>query len=58
MTVAHFQSFADALGWDVAFGEPIRQRVAYTLDEVMPLLIGTLYRKLRDYGIGPELIAG
>src|SRR6266550_3189362 len=35
---AHFESFANGAGWDASFGEPTRQRAAYELDEVLPLL--------------------
>jgi para-aminobenzoate synthetase/4-amino-4-deoxychorismate lyase len=36
--VAHFESFAEGRGWQGSFGEPHRQRRAYSLDEVLPLL--------------------
>ena len=36
--VAHFESFAEGRGWNASFGEPSEQRVARTLDEVIPLL--------------------
>ena len=36
--VAHFESFAEARGWNASFGEPIEQRAVYTLDEVIPLI--------------------
>jgi para-aminobenzoate synthetase/4-amino-4-deoxychorismate lyase len=36
--VAHFESFAEGRGWNVSFGEPSRQRAAYALEEVLPLL--------------------
>src|SRR6202158_2243155 len=39
-TIAHFESFAEGRGWDASFGEPIEQRAAYALDEIIPLLRG------------------
>jgi para-aminobenzoate synthetase/4-amino-4-deoxychorismate lyase len=36
--VAHFESFVEGRGWSGSFREPIEQRGAYTLDEVIPLL--------------------
>jgi para-aminobenzoate synthetase / 4-amino-4-deoxychorismate lyase len=36
--VAHFESFAEGRGWHASFGELQRQRYAYALDEVLPLL--------------------
>ena len=36
--IAHFESFAGRRGWNASFREPIEQRAAYTLDEVIPLL--------------------
>jgi len=36
--VAHFESFAEGRGWRASFGAPRRQRTAYALDEVLPLL--------------------
>ena len=36
--VAHFESFAEGRGWNASFGRPSRQRVARTLDEVIPLI--------------------
>jgi para-aminobenzoate synthetase/4-amino-4-deoxychorismate lyase len=36
--VAHFESFAEGRGWQASFAEPSRQRFAYSLDEVLPLL--------------------
>ncbi|HEX9605797.1 MAG TPA: aminodeoxychorismate synthase component I [Gemmatimonadaceae bacterium] len=37
-TIAHFESFAEGRGWNASFREPIEQRAAYALDEVIPLL--------------------
>jgi para-aminobenzoate synthetase / 4-amino-4-deoxychorismate lyase len=37
-TVAHFESFAERRGWNASFRDPIEQRAAYALDEVIPLL--------------------
>jgi para-aminobenzoate synthetase / 4-amino-4-deoxychorismate lyase len=37
-TIAHFESFAEGHGWNASFREPIEQRTAYVLDEVVPLL--------------------
>ena len=39
MTVAHFESFAGGRGWSATFGVPSRQRTAYELNEVLPLLV-------------------
>jgi para-aminobenzoate synthetase / 4-amino-4-deoxychorismate lyase len=36
--IAHFESFAEGGGWNASFREPIEQRAAYALDEVIPLL--------------------
>ena len=36
--VAHFESFAEGRGWNASFGRPSSQRVARTLDEVIPLV--------------------
>jgi len=36
--IAHFESFAQGRGWNASFGDPLRQRVAYELDEVLWLL--------------------
>ena len=36
--VAHFESFAEGRGWNASFRDPVEQRAAYTLDEVIPLL--------------------
>jgi para-aminobenzoate synthetase/4-amino-4-deoxychorismate lyase len=36
--IAHFESFADGRGWNASFRDPSRQRVAHTLDDVIPLL--------------------
>jgi para-aminobenzoate synthetase/4-amino-4-deoxychorismate lyase len=36
--IAHFESFAEGRGWNASFREPIEQRAAYALDEVIPLL--------------------
>jgi para-aminobenzoate synthetase/4-amino-4-deoxychorismate lyase len=36
--IAHFESFAEGRGWNASFREPIEQRAAYTLDEVIPLV--------------------
>ena len=36
--IAHFESFADGRGWNASFRDPIEQRAAYALDEVIPLL--------------------
>jgi para-aminobenzoate synthetase/4-amino-4-deoxychorismate lyase len=36
--VAHFESFAEGRGWNASFHEPVEQRAAYALDEVIPLL--------------------
>ncbi|HMI49571.1 MAG TPA: aminodeoxychorismate synthase component I, partial [Gemmatimonadaceae bacterium] len=36
--IAHFESFADGRGWNASFRDPSRQRVAYALDDVIPLL--------------------
>ncbi len=35
---AHFESFANGRGWNASFGDPVRERTAYALDEVLPLL--------------------
>jgi para-aminobenzoate synthetase / 4-amino-4-deoxychorismate lyase len=35
---AHFESFAEGRGWNASFREPSQQRVARTLDEVIPLI--------------------
>jgi para-aminobenzoate synthetase/4-amino-4-deoxychorismate lyase len=35
---AHFESFAEGRGWNASFREPSRQRVAYSLNDVIPLL--------------------
>jgi para-aminobenzoate synthetase/4-amino-4-deoxychorismate lyase len=35
---AHFESFAEGRGWNASFREPSRQHVAYSLDDVIPLL--------------------
>jgi para-aminobenzoate synthetase/4-amino-4-deoxychorismate lyase len=37
-TIAHFESFAERRGWNASFRDPIEQRAAYALDEVIPLL--------------------
>jgi para-aminobenzoate synthetase/4-amino-4-deoxychorismate lyase len=37
-TIAHFESFAEGRGWSASFREPIEQRAAYELDEVIPLV--------------------
>jgi para-aminobenzoate synthetase / 4-amino-4-deoxychorismate lyase len=36
--VAHFESFAEGRGWNASFRDPIEQRIAHALDEVIPLL--------------------
>jgi para-aminobenzoate synthetase / 4-amino-4-deoxychorismate lyase len=36
--VAHFESFAEGRGWNASFRDPVEQRAAYALDEVIPLL--------------------
>ncbi len=36
--VAHFESFAEGRGWNASFREPVEERAAYALDEVIPLL--------------------
>lgn len=36
--VAHFESFAEGRGWNASFRNPVEQRVAYAMDEVIPLL--------------------
>ena len=36
--IAHFESFAEGRGWNASFRDPIEQRTAYALDEVIPLL--------------------
>ena len=36
--IAHFESFAEGRGWNASFREPIEQRTAYALDEVIALL--------------------
>jgi len=35
---AHFESFANGRGWNASFGDPVQERMAYDLDEVLPLL--------------------
>ena len=35
---AHFESFAEGRGWNASFRRPSSQRVARTLDEVIPLI--------------------
>ena len=37
-TIAHFESFAEGRGWNASFRDPIEQRAAYALAEVIPLL--------------------
>src|ERR1700674_974045 len=37
-TIAHFESFVEGRGWNASFREPIEERAAYALDEVIPLL--------------------
>ena len=36
--IAHFESFAEARGWNASFREPVEQRAVYALDQVIPLL--------------------
>jgi para-aminobenzoate synthetase / 4-amino-4-deoxychorismate lyase len=36
--VAHFESFAEGRGWNASFHDPVEQRAAYAVDEVIPLL--------------------
>jgi para-aminobenzoate synthetase/4-amino-4-deoxychorismate lyase len=36
--IAHFESFAEENGWNASFREPLKQRAAYALGDVIPLL--------------------